>query len=385
MRGIYNANEGFYIDNVMVGFAERGEMITQTPSNTPAAPNTTFNFVNLTKYPSALAGIDSTGYYQLQIRQASDYGSWPDPLTGALDLVQAIDTNDRLDDSYSLTIPSANDIFQGQTFTVSDGVTSVAFQFVDQDVSTGANGDYVPIYFSSNQTGAEVSASVVQAINSLNMAGVFNVSATTNGTSNLVSLFGADEVVGLSAETKVTIPSGADIVNGSTVTVNDGTHTFVLQFVNGNGVTTAGTIQLTYAPTDTAATIAGMIIEGINYYLNAQGATDMTAAVDPLDPRVVVLTGVARIEGLPTSESAVKFSGLGDENQVYDQGQIILNGNKITYCSDYGIVLSNGRRRRRHVRHDDRRAAARPGGAAAGSQYPGHGARPRRREQRHRL
>ena len=53
-RGIYNANEGFYIDNVMVGFAERGEMITQTPSNTPAAANTTFNFVDLTQYPSAL-------------------------------------------------------------------------------------------------------------------------------------------------------------------------------------------------------------------------------------------------------------------------------------------------------------------------------------------
>ena len=118
-------------------------------------------------------------------------------MTGALDLVQAIDTNDRLDDSYSLTIPSANDIFQGQTFTVSDGVTSVTFQFVDQNVSTGTNGDYVPIYFSSNQTAAEVAASVVQAINSLNMAGVFNVSATTNGTSNIVSLFGAAEVSGL--------------------------------------------------------------------------------------------------------------------------------------------------------------------------------------------
>ena len=85
---------------------------------------------------------------------------------------------------------------------------------------------------------------------------------------------------------------------------------------------------------------------------------------------MVVLTGVARIEDLPTSETAVKFTDLGDENQVYDQGQIILNGNKITYSLGLRHRAQHRRRRRRHVRHDGRRAAARPGARRCGKSIP---------------
>ena len=165
-------------------------------------------------------------------------------------------------------IPSANDIAQGQTFTVSDGVTSVTFQFVDQNISTGTSGDDVPIYFASGQTAAVVAANVATAINDLNMSGVFKVSAATNG-SAFVSLFGAANVSGLLAdtkgETKVTVPPGSQITNGSTLSINDGTHVVVVQFVDSNvGVSTGGTKPVYYSPSDTAATIAGNLVKLIN-------------------------------------------------------------------------------------------------------------------------
>ena len=377
-------SEGFFIDNVTIGFVERGQMATQAPANT-----TDFNFLTAQQANSGSAGNRQHRLLPASDPQRSDYGSWPDPNTGALDLVRAINTNDRLDDSYSLTVPSANDIAQGQTFTVSDGVTSVTFQFVDQSISTGTNADAVPVYFSSGQTAADIAASVVTAINDLNMTGVFNVSAATNGTSNIVSLFGAAKVTGLLAdtagETKVTIPAGSEIVNGSIVTVNDGTNQFPLQFVDPSlGASTVGTIQINYASTDSAATIAAQIIDGVNYY-NSTGQTNMTAAADPLDDRVVILTGVVqhhgtthRRKGHPVHRQGRRKPGLrpGTDHPQRQQDHLLL-----------GLRRRAQHRlgRRRHVRHDDRRAASRSHRAAAGSQYPGHGARRHRREQRHRL
>ncbi|NLF08122.1 MAG: hypothetical protein GX594_09115, partial [Pirellulaceae bacterium] len=93
-RGQDNNHEGFYIDNIVIGFAERGEMITQAPANT-----TTFTTEHLDT-------VISTGYYQLQIRGASEYAifgyDWNnDPW---LDLDRSFDINDRFDETYTLTV-----------------------------------------------------------------------------------------------------------------------------------------------------------------------------------------------------------------------------------------------------------------------------------------
>ncbi len=63
-RGQDNDHLGFCIDNVIIGFAERGEMVTNAPVNT--AFNT----------PAAKADVLTSGAYQLQIREASAYGIW---------------------------------------------------------------------------------------------------------------------------------------------------------------------------------------------------------------------------------------------------------------------------------------------------------------------
>ncbi|MCG2683351.1 MAG: GEVED domain-containing protein, partial [Planctomycetales bacterium] len=178
-RGQDNAHEGFYLDNIVIGFVERGEMATQVQANTD------FVFT-----PTAPEKVISTGYYQLQVRGASEYAVWAPEYLYPMTLVRSFDTNDRFDESYTLTVPSANDIPQGMAFVVSDGVTAVTFQFLDQNVPSG-NPDYEPIHFSVNESAAEVAAHVVEAINAAAAAGLFNVTATKNESSNRIDLFRA--------------------------------------------------------------------------------------------------------------------------------------------------------------------------------------------------
>ncbi len=181
-RGQDNAHEGFYLDNIMIGFAERGEMATQVQVNT--------DFVFTEEAPEKVISI---GYYQLQIRSASEYATWvPDDLYPMV-LDRSFDINNRFDKSYTLTVPSANDIPHKAAFIVSGGVSPVTFQFLDENVPTG-NPDYEPIYFSINQDGAEVAARIVEAINAAAAAGLFNVTATMNETSNQIDLFGAAKI-----------------------------------------------------------------------------------------------------------------------------------------------------------------------------------------------
>jgi len=68
-RGLNNAFEGFYTDDIIVGFAERGEMVTSSSSNL-----TTFYDLGtpiMTQYPEQTL----EGEYQLEIRRGAEYGS----------------------------------------------------------------------------------------------------------------------------------------------------------------------------------------------------------------------------------------------------------------------------------------------------------------------
>jgi hypothetical protein len=61
--GVSSGNEGAYVDDIIIGFAERGEMVTGANSNTQFSSN-----------DSAPAGEIQSGNYQLEIRQASEFG-----------------------------------------------------------------------------------------------------------------------------------------------------------------------------------------------------------------------------------------------------------------------------------------------------------------------
>lgn len=111
---------GLHIDDVIIGFAERGEMITQ-------APNVT-SFQTVAGVPGVLDGA-----YQLEIRKSASYGTSFDVVAGGtqngLTLERSFDTNDRLVQQTTLVAPSAADLQDGQTFRLGDGANVVVFEF----------------------------------------------------------------------------------------------------------------------------------------------------------------------------------------------------------------------------------------------------------------
>ncbi|NBV47421.1 MAG: hypothetical protein EBR86_17735, partial [Planctomycetia bacterium] len=89
-RAQNNAFEGFYVDDIIVGFAERGEMVTDATAGqvdffslgTPVSPT----------YPTQ----SLQGPYQLEIRRGFEYGVQLDAAKADVTIVQTIDTNDRV-------------------------------------------------------------------------------------------------------------------------------------------------------------------------------------------------------------------------------------------------------------------------------------------------
>ncbi len=88
-RGLANNFEGFYVDDIIIGFAERGEMVTAAPAES------TFFTLPPNPNPSDPSQI-LVGNYQLEIRRGTEYaqtksGTGPDIIH-----FQTFDTNDRL-------------------------------------------------------------------------------------------------------------------------------------------------------------------------------------------------------------------------------------------------------------------------------------------------
>jgi hypothetical protein len=180
-RGQNNQHEGWYIDDIIIGFAERGEMATGVSG--------AFNdFTFATPGPTTVI----VGDYEMEIRRGPDYGTY-DSSVPVLALDQAFDTNDRLAQSFTLQVPAASQISHGLTFTLSDGVDSKSFIFLDETLH-GGGGAAIPIYYSAGMTDAQVARAVTDVLNTQK---AIKVTATTNDTSNRVDLFGATRVEGI--------------------------------------------------------------------------------------------------------------------------------------------------------------------------------------------
>ncbi len=246
-RGQDNNHEGWYVDDVQIGFAGRGEMAT-TPGSDNNALTTNQDFL----FPNP--GPIENGYYTLQIRRAADYGTVTTVFAppALLTINRSFDVNDRLSDDLSMTTPDANNISNGETFTVSDGITPVTFQYLGQGVnSTGTNPNDQPIYFTSDETPAQIATATAAAINLANTRGLTTVEATAGGV----------EKSGL----QLAAVAGADILDGSTFSLTDyvtGTTTTFTFSATGAANGTADVI--TYSATDSATQVADEVAAAIN-------------------------------------------------------------------------------------------------------------------------
>ncbi|PQO26036.1 hypothetical protein C5Y96_21535 [Blastopirellula marina] len=170
-RGQDNQHRGVLIDDIIIGFAERGEMVTGATTNT-----------NFTHNQQLRAFEILTGEYQLEIRRGTDYGV-PSLVPGLLDLLPTFtfDTNDRLNGSYTVLAASGALTGNLDRIRVGDGTDWVTFEFFDLDsiterqkrgsagtstrTSYDADNNIYSIGFYNTDTEAQMAVKLMNAIN----------------------------------------------------------------------------------------------------------------------------------------------------------------------------------------------------------------------------
>lgn len=166
-------------------------------------PNSTYAFLGA---PSSTV---LTGNYQLEVRLGDNFfksdgfpGSGPT-------LTQSFDTNDRLAEGTSLLAPNGTQVTDGDTFSISDGINSVVFEF-DSDGSVGVGN--VPVPFGATQPSYLIAGAIRDAINSslvqqrlqIKAAMSNGVTAATTGRDPRLHIMGNAKLTTLRA----TVPSG---------------------------------------------------------------------------------------------------------------------------------------------------------------------------------
>lgn len=107
IRAQNNRREGFYIDDIIIGFSERGEMITRAVATAVPA------YVQVPQPPAALMLPQEllSGDYQIEIRRGFEYAAANDPLTSTVVISNTFDTNTRFIPGSPLGIPNVSDDF----------------------------------------------------------------------------------------------------------------------------------------------------------------------------------------------------------------------------------------------------------------------------------
>ncbi len=191
-RGQRNDFEGPMIDDIIIGFAERGESITGNASGT----NDTF--FSVPTNPVAPGTQVLAGSYQFEVRRGTEYGvqNPPNPFAPPppdMLLFQSFDTNDRLTSGLTLTALAPTQIAEGLTFSISDGINQVTFEFdSDGSITTGNTR----ISFGTAVTAADVAQRMVTAINSAKATNGASLltKASAVASSNRVDLINAQKV-----------------------------------------------------------------------------------------------------------------------------------------------------------------------------------------------
>ena len=204
-----NQVEGVYIDDVIIGFAERGELVLDgSTSNTFALdpaylPPDHPLAVQPERQNEALLGP-----YSLEVRTADEFGVPEDydPNTLILDeqfgIGRSFDTNDRLVDGAVSLLPIPGTRLQdGDTFVLSDGWREMTFEF-DNLLELGVTPGNVPIVFNeANSARSPVAEAIRDAINSPQVQNVLDITASSGDSldsaptdSIRVELFGSSNI-----------------------------------------------------------------------------------------------------------------------------------------------------------------------------------------------
>ncbi len=280
-RAQNNAFEGVYIDDIIVGFAERGEMVfnsTAADALPAFVANQDYSGLGST---FGIAQIES-GPYQLTVRTAAEYGIQEGT---RIVLGRSFDTNARLAEQVGIRVANTGSggIPDGTTFTISDGFNQLAFEFDVTvgagDIATGVGAGNIRVPITANATPTQIATAIRDAINSSTAQLRLKLTASLQGEMTYGSVYGD------------VAPSGSALVllHGDAAALRNGSLTF------------ANTSLLTFVRSGTESPMFSPF--GLNF-----------------------------------------GEDLGDVERQREQGQILLVSNTITNSSAFGILNDAGAR-----------------------------------------
>jgi len=188
-RGQNNSYEGWYVDDVIIGFAERGEMVTNAPADV--------NLFDFAAGPQVTDPVVVEGAYQLEVRRGDEYGvllTPPDSPYRIVRLFSQADTQDRWAQAFTIDTPAASDIAHGDRFWLDDGVNRQEFIFHDS-VIRGSTGNAIAIYFDAAMSDGRIANLTAAAINQAYAQGLLDVTAASLATSSRVDMWGVTAVL----------------------------------------------------------------------------------------------------------------------------------------------------------------------------------------------
>ena len=184
--GQNNEIEGVYIDDLIVGFAERGEVVIN-------APTSNLNFRHNPEYDEDPTRSEQperpaetlTGDYRLEIRRSEEFGVPEDYdpirllLNETFGLGRSFDTNDRLTGAVTLVVPQYFGGADGDQFVISDGVDRLTFEY-DSIFAPGVSPGTVAVTFDPrSQDPSDLAMAIRDAINSPQAQAVLDITATS--------------------------------------------------------------------------------------------------------------------------------------------------------------------------------------------------------------
>ncbi len=256
-RSAANSNEGFYVDDLIVGFTERGEIAT-----TSAAGNLGGTFYAAPADPAMRNMQQLQGSYQLEIRRGTEFAASLGGLKPDIGISPGllIKANQRLVSEYALTVPTASVIQDGDTYTISNGIFTRTFEF---NLTGGVTSPNIAVPVNAGMSKGAVANALAAAINSqtglaspsTDSATWFNVLATTQAASqnsDIVDLTGATDVTTnpIAAPANLTVVAAASTPETTNLVFNvtipaplPGNLTVTVSALNpAGGFTTEGTI-----------------------------------------------------------------------------------------------------------------------------------------------
>ncbi|MFG0263137.1 MAG: DVUA0089 family protein, partial [Novipirellula sp. JB048] len=190
LRGLLRAGErsrglggdhGVYIDDIVIGLAERGESFTGGTQGTALVDNPYFEARRYDPFTDTVGPVREeikSGPYQLEIRLGQEYLGRDN-----VGKDQHFDINQRLAEGLNLEVQSdGSQIVDGDTFVISNGFESVRFEFNDitiPSLTTPVGADRIEVPYRASDTAAQVAQSIRNAINSGSVRTALGIEVTS--------------------------------------------------------------------------------------------------------------------------------------------------------------------------------------------------------------